>query len=77
MTAKDKAQELLSKYISVQDKWYFKDLVDGLRISHAKQCALLAVYEIIAANPHSNPFNISVYSTMDFWLEVRNEIIKL
>ena len=49
MKPKEKAQELISKFISVQDKWYIDNLVDGLRCSHAKQCALIAINEIINA----------------------------
>jgi len=44
---------------------------------YAKQCALIAVQEIILSNPHSNPFNTDVYSTMSYWQEVKTEIEKL
>ena len=44
---------------------------------YAKQCALIAVQEIILSNPHSNPFNTDVYSTMSYWQEVKQEIEKL
>jgi hypothetical protein len=40
----------------------------------AKQCAIIAVQEIINANPHSNPLNTDVYSTMDYWQQVKTEI---
>ncbi|CAB4152493.1 hypothetical protein UFOVP615_15 [uncultured Caudovirales phage] len=43
----------------------------------AKKCALIAVDEIIFSNPHSNPFNTDVFSTMDYWQEVKKEIEKL
>ena len=36
MTPKEKAEELISKYIIVQDEWYLDKLVDGLRIAQAK-----------------------------------------
>lgn len=42
-----------------------------------KQCALILVDEIILANPHSNPFNTDVYSTMEYWQEVKQEIQNL
>jgi hypothetical protein len=38
---------------------------------------LIAVEEIINANPHSNPLNTDVYSTMEWWQEVKQEINKL
>ena len=66
MTAKDKAKELL-------DKFYFGDIKEY----EAKMCALIAVDYIITSNPHSNPLNTDVYSTMDYWQEVKSEIEKL
>lgn len=44
---------------------------------YAKQCAMIAVDQIILSNPHSNPFNTNVYSTMDYWQQVKTEIEKL
>ena len=67
MTAKKKAKELLNKF----------NLPSGLMSFERKECALIAVDEIINSNPHSNPFNTEVSSTMDFWLEVKNELEKL
>ena len=43
----------------------------------AKQCALIAVDEIILANPHSNPFNTEIFSTIYYWLDVKKELEKL
>jgi hypothetical protein len=40
----------------------------------AKQCALIAVDEIIRSNPHSNPLNTNVESTMEYWQQVKQEI---
>jgi hypothetical protein len=44
---------------------------------NAKQCALIAVQMIINANPHSNPLNTIVHSTMQYWLDVKTEIQNL
>lgn len=66
MSAKEKAKELVDKYLAIQ----FGDFPT----TEAKQCALIAVDEIILSNPHSNPFNTDVYSTMYFWLQVKTEI---
>ena len=58
MTPKEKAEQLLNRF-------YFDTTLNELEAS--KECALIAVDEIMKANPHSNPFNTDVYSTMDFW----------
>jgi len=73
MEAKLKAKELYCKYT---DALNIRDLQTTAN-PFAKQCALIAVQEIINANPHSNPFTTEVYSTMLFWQEVKQEINKL
>ena len=76
MTPEQKAEELVEKFAD-----YSINLFDeGLNLTPiiaAKKCALVAVDEIISANPHSNPLNTNVYSTMDYWQEVKQEIEKL
>jgi hypothetical protein len=70
MTPKDKAKELFNKM-------YFVDDPIGnfpMCIETAIQCALVAVDEIISSNPHSNPLNTNVESTMNYWQEVKQEI---
>lgn len=68
MTPKEKANDLFNKIYKLDHRaWY----------NIAKQCALIAVDEIISANPHSNPLNTDVYSTMNYWQEVKQEIEKL
>lgn len=59
MTPKDKAKELFMRNFEITVDDYC-----------AKQCALIAVDEIIKANPHR-------VSTMKYWNEVRHEIEKL
>lgn len=83
MTPKEKAEELVDKFyqlfplqkdvISIYGtlSWEYDNW------KQAKKCALIAVNEIILSNPHSNPFNTDVYSTMDYWLQVKTEIEKL
>ena len=66
MTPKEKAEEL---YLKFYNEIHYKDT--------SKNCALIAVNEIINANPHSNPLNTDVYSTMGWWQEVKQEIEKL
>ena len=76
MTPKEKAEELINNFIPhtrVFDEVFgWENYIDS-----AKQCALIAANEIILANPHSNPFNTNVYSTLDYWFEVKQEIQKL
>jgi hypothetical protein len=72
MKPKEKAEELFKKYFRDSDL-----LVEDLTWIQAKECALIAVQEIINANPHSNPLNTDVYSTMSYWQEVKQEINNL
>jgi hypothetical protein len=67
MEAKEKAKELVNKYLQIYDG----------RVVEGKKCALIAVDYIITSNPHSNPFNTDVYSTINYWQKVKNEIEKL
>ena len=71
MNPKEKAIDLIDKMmLGSKDRMY-------LRL--AKQCALIAVTEVINSNPHSNLFNFysDIHSTMQYWIEVKNEIEKL
>ena len=70
MTPKEKAEELVEKY----GIWCWNDGVCDYEL--AKQCALIAVNEIINADPRT-PLNPDVFSTMDWWKEVKKEIEKL
>jgi hypothetical protein len=72
MTPKEKAKELLNKF-----KLNPIPPFCIMSPEHSKQCALIAVDEIINSNPHSNPFNTEIYSTMSYWQEVKQEIEKL
>lgn len=83
MTPKEKAKELVDKFYQ-----RFPLTMDVITTrgdlsweydswNEAKQCALIAIDNIILANPHSNPFNTDVYSTMDYWIKVKKKIEKL
>lgn len=76
MTPREKAKELFRKFIAPTQQW---DDVDGYITDeyNAKQCALITVDEIINSNPHSNPMNTNGFSTMAYWMEVKQEIEKL
>jgi len=68
MTPKEKANELVSKFVSISLSQYV-DLVDGIRIRLAKECALIAVDEIFRNNTDE--------SKHDYWINVKEEIEKL
>jgi hypothetical protein len=71
MTPKDKAQELFDKFIEFTQDW---DELDGYVDDEyrAKQCALIAVDEIVC----SNMIHLHLHQ-MDYWQEVKQEIKKL
>jgi hypothetical protein len=78
MEAKEKAKELVDKFKPHSHFWVHdlgrqKDY-EIEQLENAKQCALIAVMEIINSNPHSNPLNTEVFSTMDYWHTVKREI---
>lgn len=68
MTPKEKAIELVDNYFV---------LADGiLTYEQVKKCALIAVYEIIKANPYEVS-KTDMDLNIDYWLEVKQEIEKL
>ena len=73
MIPQEKAKELFNKFA-------FEKTPEGYKMfqtsNESKRCALIAVDYIITSNPHSNPFNTEVYSTMGYWQEVKTEIEK-
>ena len=77
MTSKEKATQLFNKYyVSILE--LNNDLSEEIIISIlAKKHALIAVTEIINSNPHSNPFNTDVHSTMQYWIDVKTELTNL
>jgi hypothetical protein len=78
MEAKLKAKELVDKYLmEVQGADKYNYNLDSINLYIAKQCAIIAVENIINANPHSNPLNTIVHSTMQYWLDVKIEIQNL
>jgi hypothetical protein len=77
MTPKEKAKELLWKYLPILEGWKYEDS------NKAKQCALIAVDEIISIVPYENynrdtlcPYDFADLSR-EYWQEVKQEIEKL
>lgn len=72
MTPKEKAEELFQLYLPyVQSSNYIEEIKDK-----CKQCALIAVDEIIKSNPYEVS-KTDMDSTIDYWKEVKQEIEKL
>jgi hypothetical protein len=74
MTPKEKADELFDKYYSV--KWHNGKKVCSMSKQAAKDCALIAVDEIINTHLLSEK---DIFGThpVDYWNEVKQEIEKL
>ena len=75
MIPKEKAEELVLKYLRLQEKdsynWFDKKL--------AKECALIAIDEIVKECSEwvGGDFSRWEQSRIDYWQEVKQEIEKL
>lgn len=78
MTPKEKAEELLLKFLKVDNntkEWFNKYM--------AKQCALISVNEIIGSSPSlpvlgdGGYFSEDILLSKAYWQEVKQEIEKL
>ena len=70
MTPTEKANELIEEYLSLNDNFNKPIITDE---QDAVKCAIIAVDEIIKANPYSHVGN----STIKFWQSVKTELEKL
>lgn len=76
MEAKEKAEELLSRFVSINLS-QVNDLVDGIRIRLAKESALICVDEIINAIANDQPDDPEHQEMYEnFWNEVKSELNK-
>jgi hypothetical protein len=66
MTPKEKAEELLDKYIVVSPMYF----------EQVKQCALIAVDEILHELIYKNP-SASAIERIEYWQKVKNEIKRI
>lgn len=71
MDAKDKAKELVKKYLSIENAL---NVVDLPYMTFTKQCALIAVDEILDIFYNIDDIQAWYYS---YWDEVKTEINKL
>ena len=80
MTPKEKAKELFDKFYPyvMMDGYYYEATKEG-DIQNAKECALIAVDEIISNMPYGFYSGIiPAYkgTDLDYWQEVKQEIEK-
>jgi hypothetical protein len=77
MKAEEKAKELFNKYCYAirteeTDSGYFTNVI------YAKQCAIIAVDELIESTLPSCEFGGEINNnTIEYWIEVKNELEKL
>ena len=79
MTPKDKAEELINKFVE-HTKVYHEVLGWEDYIDSAKKCALIAVDEILNSNPSYDDYGGNGWIIIDnseYWKEVKNEIENL
>ena len=75
MTPKEKARELFSKYLFYFPEFYHDEMSYDYNVDKAKECALIAVDEIIKAidwHYYETPNN-----EIEYWEQVKQEIEKL
>lgn len=72
MNAQEQAKQIVSRYYKIIDTNTTAHY--EVKINISIQLAKIAVQMIINSNPHSNPLNTNVESTMAYWNEVLNEL---
>ena len=80
MTPKEKAEYLISRFLSISVSHY-DDIIDGIRdgirIPLAKKSALIAVDEILSDYKNYLLHTNTEYKGLMYWNEVKQEIEKL
>ena len=78
---KEKAKELVNKYLNKAIHFPYIDTQDGRCIAtgymtfvSAKQCALIAVDEILALNLQYSDIEYGGINSYEFWEQVKTEI---
>ena len=70
MDYKEKAKELFDKY----NRFDFNTIVDSTQRNYAKQCALIAVNEMLNEYPSQCPKDSYEMERHLFWKQVKQEI---
>ena len=78
MTPREKARQLIETFNHI-DKYYYDESFKDTDLG--KQCALIAVDEIIKLEPYNRKFRLfekaKFYDQTQYWQEVKKEIEKL
>ena len=81
MTSKEKAEELVNKYLRTYPIYDNPTVVISYTYNEAKQCALIAVDLLIEYTPSMNIYPPNFQSkhprVKEYWKEVKEEIEKL
>jgi hypothetical protein len=70
MTPKEEAKELVNKFVSLDN-----DIFCSVNYPYSKQCALIAVDEILNTIEYSS--QADELSKVNYWQEIKQEIEKL
>ena len=81
MTPKEKAEELFNKFAKTIPPSSYVAYEDGVQINfdleNAKECALIAVNEILEVMGSAGVYNYAYHGVEIYWQEVKQEIEKL
>lgn len=82
MTPKAKAIQLFQRFLPLSHATkmglYGFDYDEKTQTENTKLICVDCINEILNANPHGNPLNGNAHlSSIDYWVEVKNEIEKL
>ena len=74
-TAKEKAAELVEKFLPVALNHEFGKTESQAQLDNAKQCALIAVEEVIQIEKHNIASNLLIHGDrLEFWQQVKQEL---
>ena len=77
MTPQEKAQDLIEQFMEHTVEWNkIKEIAFDSKF-HAKQCALIAVNEMLNENSIREGNNDEIITYEPYWLKVKQEIEKL
>ncbi len=74
MTPKEKAIELVDKFARIDG---YQDSIDLSKCEYEKQCALIAVDEMINFFINLSNEGFTFYSSIEYWQKIKTEIEKL
>ena len=69
MTPKEKALDLIGRYVTAGYSWHLKNDKDGMTMPQIKECALIAVDEVIRFGNETG-----IREPMMYWNKVKQEM---